>query len=77
MMVSPLAAVLLASLPLATALASSKCANTHTLTSCSSAANAADPCCVPRAGLWLFRQRFEPDSGDHGTWGINNVDILE
>lgn len=37
------------------------------------------PCCVPRpAGLFVFRQRFEPDTGgDMGRWGIDGVDVLE
>jgi ribonuclease T2 len=38
-----------------------------------------DPCCVPSpAGLFVFRQRFEPDvGGDMGSWGIDGMDILE
>jgi hypothetical protein len=54
-----------------------KCTGHEETTACSAAASAADPCCVPRAGLWLFRQRFEPDTGDGGSWGISNVDIME
>lgn len=36
-------------------------------------------CCVPTpAGLFVFRQRFEPDiGGDMGSWGIDGLDVLE
>ncbi len=39
----------------------------------------ADPCCVPTPeGLFVFRQRFEPDVGsDAGSWGIDGLDVLE
>lgn len=47
------------------------------LVSCSAAALKANPCCVPHAGLLVFRQRFEPDNGDNGQWGIAGVDVLE
>ncbi|KAL7421859.1 hypothetical protein Q5752_003630 [Cryptotrichosporon argae] len=37
-----------------------------------------DACCSPTAGLFVFRQRFEPDVGsDAGSWGIDGVDVLE
>lgn len=38
-----------------------------------------DPCCVPTpGGLFLFRQRFEPDVGaEGGRWGIDGVDVLK
>ncbi|GMK59440.1 hypothetical protein CspeluHIS016_0800460 [Cutaneotrichosporon spelunceum] len=43
--------------------------------SCSAAD--ADPCCVPAAGRFVFRQRFEPDAGDKGSWAIEGLDVLE
>lgn len=48
--------------------------------SCSSEiSRSADPCCVPHpAGLFIFRQRFEPDvESDGGRWGIDGLDVLE
>ncbi|WVR07073.1 hypothetical protein IAU60_004112 [Kwoniella sp. DSM 27419] len=38
-----------------------------------------DPCQVPSpGGLFVFRQRFEPDVGsDYGSWGIDGLDVLE
>lgn len=38
-----------------------------------------DPCCVPSpSGLFVFRQRFEPDvGGDMGSWGIDGLEVLE
>lgn len=38
-----------------------------------------DPCCVPTPeGLFVFRQRFEPEVGsDAGSWGMDGVDVLE
>lgn len=37
-----------------------------------------DPCCVASpAGLFVFRQRFEPDvGGDMGSWGIDGLEVL-
>ncbi|KAK8864410.1 hypothetical protein IAR55_001658 [Kwoniella newhampshirensis] len=39
---------------------------------------ASDSCQVPHpGGLFVFRQRFEPDVGsDHGSWGIDGLDVL-
>jgi hypothetical protein len=48
--------------------------------SCSAEAGKnADPCCTPSpAGLFIFRQRFEPDvGGDMGSWGIDGMEVLE
>lgn len=49
--------------------------------SCSKVAlkKGSDPCCVPSpSGLFVFRQRFEPDvGGDMGSWGIDGLDVLE
>ena len=46
--------------------------------SCSGESKGADPCCSPSAGLFVFRQRFEPDGeGDMGTWGIDGLEVLE
>jgi hypothetical protein len=46
--------------------------------SCSKESKDVDPCCSPSAGLFLFRQRFEPDGeGDMGTWGIDGLEVLE
>ena len=49
--------------------------------SCSGDANAknVNPCCVPTpGGLFVFRQRFEPDvEGDAGSWGVDGIDVLE
>jgi len=38
-----------------------------------------DSCCVPSpAGLFLFRQRFEPDvEVEGGRWGIDGLEVLE
>ena len=38
-----------------------------------------DPCCAPTpGGLFLFRQRFEPDvEAEGGRWGIDGVDVLK
>lgn len=37
-----------------------------------------DPCCAPSPGLFVFKQRFEPDvGGDQGSWGIEGLDVLE
>jgi ribonuclease T2 len=37
-----------------------------------------DPCCVPSPGLFVFKQRFEPDvGGDQGSWGIEGLEVLE
>ena len=48
--------------------------------SCSKQALSAgvDPCCVASpAGLFVFRQRFEPDvGGDMGSWGIDGLEVL-
>lgn len=47
--------------------------------SCSKEAATQDPCCVPHpSGLFVFRQRFEPDvGGDMGSWGIDGLEVLE
>lgn len=46
--------------------------------SCSSEAKDVDPCCSPSAGLFVFRQKFEPDGeGDMGSWGIDGLEVLE
>jgi ribonuclease T2 len=47
--------------------------------SCSSSAAKVDPCCTPSpAGLFLFKQRFEPDiEVDGGKWGIEGLDVLK
>ncbi|CAK9786115.1 hypothetical protein CC85DRAFT_283779 [Cutaneotrichosporon oleaginosum] len=45
--------------------------------SCSANAKGADPCCVPAAGRFVFRQRFEPDADDSGSWQIEGLDVLE
>lgn len=51
------------------------------LLSCSTeaASDQVDTCCTPSpGGLFVFRQRFEPDFGaDAGSWGIDGIDILE
>src|SRR4051794_39328955 len=49
-------------------------------TSCSNAATSSnvDPCCVPSpGGIVLFTQRFEPDIGDDGRWGVDGIDLWE
>nr|XP_019046330.1 hypothetical protein I302_05074 [Kwoniella bestiolae CBS 10118]OCF25260.1 hypothetical protein I302_05074 [Kwoniella bestiolae CBS 10118] len=45
--------------------------------SCSSSGS--DPCSVPSpGGLFVFRQRFEPDTGgDYGSWGIDGLEVLD
>jgi hypothetical protein len=49
--------------------------------SCSQEALRSDvnPCCVASpSGLFVFRQRFEPDvGGDMGSWGIDGLEVLE
>lgn len=45
--------------------------------SCTPEARGADACCVPSAGRFVFRQRFDPDAGDDGAWGIEALDVLE
>ncbi|WVQ67660.1 uncharacterized protein L199_005863 [Kwoniella botswanensis] len=47
--------------------------------SCSSANPNPDPCSVPSpGGLFIFRQRFEPDTGgDYGSWGIDGLEVLD
>jgi len=51
------------------------------LLSCSAEAASvfADPCSVATpGGLFLFRQRFEPDTdGDAGLWGIDGIEVLQ
>ncbi len=65
-------APLIALLPFAAAV---DCAPHANAVSCS--AKGVDACCVPSAGLFVFRQRFEPDAGDNGSWGIEGLDVLE
>jgi hypothetical protein len=38
-----------------------------------------NPCGIPKpGGLFVFRQRFEPDVGsDMGSWGIDGLEVLE
>ncbi|KAK4684459.1 hypothetical protein P7C73_g5714, partial [Tremellales sp. Uapishka_1] len=47
--------------------------------SCSSAASKLDTCCTPSpAGLFVFKQRFEPDvHNDSGSWGIDGLEVLD
>ena len=48
------------------------------IVSCSVEADGQDACCVPSpGGTFLFKQRFEPDKGDEGRWGIDGLDVLE
>jgi len=68
---------ILAALALTTSATPALAACDPSVVSCSPAALKADACCVPKQGLWLFKLRFEPDVGDHGTWSIGNVDVLE
>ncbi|BEI84155.1 hypothetical protein CcaverHIS002_0407590 [Cutaneotrichosporon cavernicola] len=65
-------ALLTVLLPLGAAVDCSPYTNTI---SCSS--KGVDVCCVPAAGRFVFRQRFEPDAGDNGSWGIEGLDVLE
>ena len=55
-----------------------KCANVR---SCSTEAlkSNVDTCCVASpSGLFVFRQRFEPDvGGDMGSWGIDGLEVSE
>lgn len=46
--------------------------------SCPSSKVNIDPCLSPSpGGLFVFRQRFEPDvGGDSGSWGIDGLEIL-
>ena len=63
-------ALLVAAIPTRAAAAS--------ILSCSSEAATADPCEIPMpGGLFVFRQRFEPDVGDAGSWNIQGLDVLE
>lgn len=46
--------------------------------SCTDKATEVDSCCVARpGGLFVFKQRFEPDEGDEGRWGIDGLDVLK
>nr|XP_018263064.1 uncharacterized protein I303_04555 [Kwoniella dejecticola CBS 10117]OBR85222.1 hypothetical protein I303_04555 [Kwoniella dejecticola CBS 10117] len=47
--------------------------------SCSTANTRPDPCSIPSpGGLFVFRQRFEPDVGsDSGSWGIDGLEVLD
>lgn len=46
--------------------------------SCPSSEVNIDPCLSPSpGGLFVFRQRFEPDvGGDFGSWSIDGLEIL-
>jgi ribonuclease T2 len=71
----------LLSAALVTAAGSSSNSRCEDVLSCSANASSqsVDSCCVPKpAGLFIFRQRFEPDVGsDMGSWGIDGLDVLE
>jgi ribonuclease T2 len=47
--------------------------------SCSKGSQDVDPCCSPTpGGLFVFRQKFEPDVGpEMGSWGIDGLEVLE
>ena len=47
--------------------------------SCSQESQDVDSCCSPKpGGLFVFRQRFEPDVGpEMGSWGIDGLEVLE
>lgn len=46
--------------------------------SCTDEAESINDCCVSRpGGLMVFRQRFEPDEGDEGRWGIDGLEIMK
>jgi ribonuclease T2 len=75
-----LSPVVLASLLVALSVnAATSCPPTSSdIVSCSTDANGQDACCVPSpGGTFLFKQRFEPDKGDEGRWGIDGLDVLE
>lgn len=61
-------------LPVLAAVSRAQCSD---IVSCSPQANGADPCCVPKAGLFLLKQTFDPEAGDEGSWGIESVEVLE
>lgn len=63
------------SLALLAAVANAACSKD--VVSCSPEAKGADPCCVPEAGLFLFRQRFDPEQGDAGVWGIDGFEVRQ
>lgn len=46
--------------------------------SCSEAdTSSSNACCQPHpGGLFVFKQRFDPDIGDAGAWGIEGLDVL-
>jgi ribonuclease T2 len=72
----PLAPLILLSAVIAPASRADTCPQ---ITSCSPEAQGADSCCVPNpGGLFVFRQRFEPDvDGDLGRWGIDGLEVLK
>lgn len=67
---------ILLTLGLAVSAAAKECPEVQ---SCSSDAKNADSCCSPTpGGLFVFRQKFEPDGeGDMGSWGIDGLEVLE
>ena len=68
---------ILLTLALATFIGAKECPN---IRSCSTESlKDADSCCSPSpAGLFVFRQRFEPDvGGEMGSWGIDGLEVLQ
>jgi len=68
---------ILLTLALATFIGAKECPNAR---SCSTKSlKNADSCCSPSpAGLFVFRQRFEPDVvGEMGSWGIDGLEVLQ
>ena len=69
---------ILLTLALATFIGAKECPNAR---SCSSESlkHDADSCCSPSpAGLFVFRQRFEPDvGGEMGSWGIDGLEVSQ
>lgn len=72
-------ALLLLAAPASAAAARGKpdCSAFGDVISCSSSSKGVDTCCVPSAGRFVLRQRFDPDGGNDGTWGVEGVDVLE
>lgn len=67
---------ILLSLSLAVSAAANEC---PAIQSCSTEVRDVDPCCSPNpGGLFIFRQKFEPDVGpEMGSWGIDGLEVLE
>ena len=73
----PLAFLPLSASLLAQSVAAAGCPTPRLSCSDSTDTSSLDPCCTPHpGGLFVFKQRFDPDIGDAGAWGIEGLDVL-